>query len=145
LGYFQLFADWCKYFGVPSCPANPITVAGWIVIGWQCKSPLDFFLKVLDAIARVHDANNWANPCATYVVRAALEKVAGDVKPPQTWNKDERRAFLTLPVEVRDALSRRDLQSRQEISRVHNGYAGLQREISRLELELKQLKDGKAV
>ena len=93
------------------CPAAPLTISAFVLAQAATGASTDKLLQQLDAIGRLHDRHNLANPCATWTARAALESVI-QTDPPRSWTKAEQQAFVQLPSEVKAAISRRGEGSR---------------------------------
>jgi hypothetical protein len=49
------------------------------------------------------------------------------IDPPRSWRKPEQEMFVTLPVEIRAAISRREKQRETEVRRLQNLVADLKR------------------
>lgn len=122
----QPFVQWTTKTNSRYCPAKPLTVAAYVLEQSATGASTEKLLQSLDAIGRLHDRHNLANPCATWAARAALESVTG-FAPPRSWKAEEKEAFLTLPAEIKAVVSRREQQREKELRRLQNELAQLKR------------------
>jgi hypothetical protein len=107
------------------CPAKPTTVAAFIIEqAGATGSSTEKLLQQLDAIGRLHDRHNLANPCATHAARAALESVT-NIEPPRSWRGPEKQMFTTLPAECRAVVARRERERELEVRKLQNETAQL--------------------
>jgi hypothetical protein len=123
---WQNFVEWCGDEGVRFCPARPSTVAAYL---YSRKLQPDGMLDALRVISRQHDRHGLSNPCATTIVRATLELAVED-KPPASWRKAEQETWEFLPVEIRQAVARRESQRDKEIRRAQNENAELRKKLN---------------
>jgi hypothetical protein len=102
------FNAWCKANGVPCRPASPTTVAAFVLDSHDQQTPYDLIIDRLETIAQNH-GHAFGNPVASNIVAAALLEIAPhEIKPPSAWRKDERLAFILLPLDVQRAVNRRE-------------------------------------
>jgi len=120
------FIEWASDNSVRFCPVKPQVLAAWILT--QASTGLDeqTLLKEVESIDRLHQRHGLASPVATTAARAALEAVLR-IEPPRSWKVPEKEIFVTLPVEVRAAVSRREKQREVEVRRLQNSVAELKR------------------
>jgi hypothetical protein len=127
----QPFVAWTTQ----NAPAKPHTVAAFIYDQAATGASTARLLQQVEAIARLHDRHNLANPCATVAARYALEMEIS-IEPPRSWTRAEKEAFVELPPEVRGAIARREREREVELRRCQNELAALKK---RLEAELESV------
>lgn len=123
----QPFVQWTTQKNARYCPAAPLTISAFVLAQAATGASTDKLLQQLDAIGRLHDRHNLANPCATWTARAALESVI-QTDPPRSWTKAEQQAFVQLPSEVKAAISRREKDRERALRRTQNELAAMKRQ-----------------
>jgi hypothetical protein len=114
--------SWTTERGVRHAPAKPYVVAQFIFEQSATGATTEAILKQLDAIAKAHDKFSLPNPVATAAARAALEREFNfDV--PRSWTTAEKQTFLTLPAEIRAAISRREQDREKTLRTAQNRLA----------------------
>jgi hypothetical protein len=117
---------WTTARAVRHAPAKSFVVAQFVAEQSASGNSTNDILRQLDAVARLHDKFSLPNPVATAPVRAVLEReFAFDV--PRSWTTPEKEMFVTLPAEIRAAVSRREKQRETEVRRLQNSVAELKR------------------
>jgi hypothetical protein len=119
---FQIFAAWCDQKACRKCPAKPWALAAFIIDQEKLGVPAERILATIQAIEAAHDQHGLANPTATAVVRAAMDRIL-TVDPPRSWPKEDKAAFAMLPAGIREAISRRELQRDRDLRRRQNELA----------------------
>jgi hypothetical protein len=116
------FIEWASDNSVRFCPVKPQILAAWILT--QASTGLDeqTLMREVESIDRLHQRHGLASPVATTAARAALEAVL-HIEPPRSWRKWEKEVFVTMPVEIRAAVSRREMQRETEVRRLQNSVA----------------------
>ena len=107
----QAFERWCREQGVRSAPSHPATVATYIRNQEALGVEPNKIFKSCEAIEALHSDNGFANPIATSVVRAELERVlkaVDAVSAPRSWPRAEQLLWATLPIEIRAIIARRE-------------------------------------
>ena len=121
----QPFVAWTTKANVRYCPAKPFVIAQYIIDTATGTSTLTL-LRRLNAISALHDRHGLADPVSTTIVRSVLSDVVV-VEPPRSWRKPEKEMFVTLPVEIRAAVARREREREIETRRLQNSVAELKR------------------
>jgi len=121
----QPFVAWTTKANVRYCPAKPFVIAQYI-IDTATGTSTQTLLRRVNAISALHDRHGLADPVSTTIVRSVLSDVVV-VEPPRSWRKPEKEMFVTLPVEIRAAVSRREREREIETRRLQNLVADLKR------------------
>jgi hypothetical protein len=124
LAALSVFNRWCGLNGLRNIPANPRVVAAWIRS--EKGTDPNKIIETLSAIERLHDFHSLPNPIATSTVRNELGRVM-NIQPPRSWRKSEQLVFMSLPVEIRAAIERREHQRETELRRLQNEVAELKK------------------
>jgi hypothetical protein len=101
------FVEWCNARQVRYCAAKPATVAAFVFHQKRIGGADGVVLATLDAVTRLHDAYQLANPVATHAVRSALAQTM-TIEPPRSWPADDKAAFARLPADVAAVIARRE-------------------------------------
>jgi len=126
------FMHWCKQRGVRFLPAMPTTIAAFIDHEHGNGISGEAILLSVQAVELLHGQDtSLPNPCATFVVRDALQKVL-DVPTPRTWSKAEAPIWASLPIEVRAIISKRAKQDSDLVRSLQNSKAELLKQLERL-------------
>ncbi len=72
---WRVFMDWCAQRTLTPLPAKPETVATFIDDMSELKAPATV-RRCVSTVATAHQAAQASNPCATHVVKLALQRVA---------------------------------------------------------------------
>ena len=120
--HLKHFIEWASDNSVRFCPVKPQVLAAYILT--QASTGLDeqSLLKEVESIDRLHQRHGLASPVATTAARAALEAVLR-IEPPRSWKVPEKEIFVTMPVEIRAAVARREQQRETEVRRLQNCIA----------------------
>src|SRR5262245_38915441 len=113
------FIEWASDNSVRFCPAKPHVLAAYILTQASTAGDQQSLLQEVEAIDRLHQRHGLPSPVATTAARAALESVL-HIDPPRSWRKSEKEAFVTMPVEVRAAVARREHEREVETRRLQN-------------------------
>jgi hypothetical protein len=116
------FLAWAKERCCRACPARPAVVAAYVLHEHAKGTPAEQVLALLRAIEAFHDHHGLANPCATAVVRLALDDVIR-VEPPRSWPKEDKILFANLDPAVRDVIARRETERETALRRAQNALA----------------------
>jgi hypothetical protein len=108
---FELFAVWCRQNGVRSLPARPTTIALYL------QTALADPFAAAEAIRMAHQMQGLACPISSSVVRAVLNELLSDHKPPRSWRAEEKLLWAELPPEIRSVIARRE-QERDRAVRI---------------------------
>lgn len=121
------FIEWAADNSARFCPCKPHVLAAYILT--QASTGLDEqeLLKEVEAVDRLHQRNGLASPVATTACRAALEQVLHYVEPPRSWLKSEKESFVTMPIEVKAAVVRRERDRETQLRRMQNELAELKK------------------
>jgi hypothetical protein len=126
LAALQPWLAWTTEKNCRHAPAKSYVVAQFILEQSATGTTTESILRQIDAIARLHDKFSLPNPVATAAARAVLEREFNfDV--PRSWKAPEKEIFVTLPAEIRAAVSRREKQREVEVRRLQNSVAELKR------------------
>lgn len=125
------FLSWCEAKCVRSCPAQPATIAQFVLE--HAGLGIDAIAEIVEHLVDLHEAHGLANPAATWIVAEALDRVSGSIEPPRSWPKKHWWRFGELPCILRRYISGRA----REQDRV---VAGAQREAAAARRELAALK-----
>lgn len=115
------FAAWCEMMNVRSCPARPAVLAGFIV-ELSRTIPAADLVKAATDIADWHLLFGLANPSATPIVLAALDKIA-TVDPPRSWPKEQKHRFRALPHDLQVYIAKREKERDRALRRAQNTAA----------------------
>jgi hypothetical protein len=118
----QPFLSWTTEKSVRYAPAKPYVVAQFILEQSATGATTESILRQVEAISRLHDKYGLSNPTATLAARSALEREFA-IDPPRSWKAPEKEMFVTLPAEIRAAISRREKQREVEVRRLQNSVA----------------------
>src|SRR5215831_18424364 len=113
------FAEWARARGVKFCPAAPASVAAFVRSEAAAGVPPERILSAVRAIEAMHNNEGLANPVATGICRAELQRIL-KTEPPASWNKQEQLLWLDLPPEIQAVISQRDAQGRASVHRKLN-------------------------
>jgi hypothetical protein len=128
LAALQPWLAWTTEKNCRHAPAKPFAVSQFILDQSATGATTEAILKQVEAIARLHDKFSLPNPCATAAARAALEREFNfDV--PRSWTAAEKQTFLTLPAEIRAAISRREQDRETKLRRSQNEAAELRKQL----------------
>jgi hypothetical protein len=126
LAALQPWLAWTTERAVRHAPAKSYVCAQFVAEQSASGTSTGEILRQLDAVAQLHDKFSLPNPVATAAVRAVLEREFNfDV--PRSWTGPEKKMFVTLPPEIRAAVSRREKQRETETRRLQNQVAELKR------------------
>ncbi len=115
------FAAWCEMMNVRSCPARPAVLAGFIV-ELSRTIPAADLIKAAADIADWHLLFGLANPSATPIVLAALDKIA-TIDPPRSWPKEQKHRFRALPHDLQVYVAKREKERDRALRRAQNAAA----------------------
>lgn len=124
------FFAWCATSGVRACPAQPATIAQFILE--HAALGMDELSAIAGAVAGVHQRLGLANPAATWMVDAALMRV-GRVVPPRSWPDKQKARFVELPADLRDYVLQHERQREKALRRAQNEAAALRQRLAALE------------
>jgi len=116
------FLEFAKQKCCRACPARPSTVAAYIIHEKAEGRPAQQILALVEAIAAFHDHHGLANPCATQIVRVAIDEVI-HIDAPRAWNREDRVLFASLDPMVRDVIARREQERDVALRRLQNKAA----------------------
>ena len=117
-----IFSAYCADRGVLLCPAQPATVASFIIAQVAKGERAERIFELTVAIELLHDQHGLANPVATAIARRALASL-GVIEPPRSWRPNEKMLFSSLPLEIQTAVARREHEREKEIRRMQNATA----------------------
>src|SRR6516162_4002970 len=126
------FADWCKSKGVPFVPAQPATVAAYIIFENREGADFQRIFSTVEAIAQMHDRAGLSNPCATMAVRHELGCIY-HIDPPRSWAKVHRPLFASLPIECRHVIENYADLASKAVRKAQNEAADLRRQLKELQ------------
>lgn len=115
------FAAWCEMMNVRSCPARPAVLAGFIV-ELSRTIPATDLIKAAADIADWHLLFGLANPSATPIVLAALDRIAA-IDPPRSWPKEQKHRFRALPHDLQVYIAKREKERDRAVRRAQNSAA----------------------
>jgi hypothetical protein len=101
------FVEWCNRNVVRYCAAKPATVAAFVFEYHKIGASDDALMSVLEAIGKLHDAYQLANPVATDPVVRALDRTL-KTEPPRSWPRDDKARFSQLPKAIQLVIERRE-------------------------------------
>jgi hypothetical protein len=113
---------WTTARHVRHAPARPYVIAAFIAEQSASGTSTNDILRQLDAVARLHDKFSLPNPVATAAARAVLEREFAFAVP-RSWTGPEKEMFVTLPAEIRAAISRREQDRETTLRRAQNNLA----------------------
>jgi hypothetical protein len=114
---------WAREKCVRACPAKPSSVAAFVVHEHALGTPAQQIISLLEAIAKFHDHHNASCPCATSIVRTALDEIVIGVEAPRSWSKEEKIEWALLPPDIREVVARREQQRDTALRRKQNKLA----------------------
>jgi hypothetical protein len=116
------FVQWCSSVGVRHVPAAPATCATYILNQAKVGVAPERIAAEAQAIEKLHDQCNLANPLQTRAARLALDQVL-KIEPPRSWPKEEKAMFAHLPVQIRHIITARENDRERALRRAQNEYA----------------------
>src|SRR5262249_27067618 len=119
---------WTTERTVRHAPAKSYCVAQFVLDQSATGATTESILRQVNAISALHQKFGLADPTATSATRWALETSFNFGPAPRSWTRPEQEIFVTLPVEVRAAISRREHQREKEVRRLQNSIADLKRQ-----------------
>ena len=122
----QPFLAWTSLAGVRYAPCKTHVVCAYVLHLAATGASTGTILRSLTAISALHERHNLADPVSSSAARYAIE-YAIPADPPRSWRKDEKKLFVTMPAEVKVAVSRREHQRETEIRRLQNELAELKK------------------
>jgi hypothetical protein len=119
------FTRFCSLSGCKNLGCRPQVITAYI----RSEKGADPYrvAATCAAISRFHDYHGLLDPCTASCVRAELGKIL-NISPPRSWRKAEQLAFMSLPVEIRAAIERREHQRETVIRRLQNECAEAKRQ-----------------
>jgi hypothetical protein len=100
---WQGFERYAAQHGIRAFPATPALAASYLAA--VDESDLE---KVVDALHTVHDALGLASPCgASLAVKIVLERRLR-AEAPRSWSREDKQLWASLPIGIRQILSRRE-------------------------------------
>jgi hypothetical protein len=87
------FLNFCKTKGVLSQPAQPATVAAFLLANVDLG--LDTLVGIAAGISRAHI--RYADPCSSWYVRRAFQVIGWDVPAPRAWTPALKDMFGEMP------------------------------------------------
>src|SRR5262245_50331794 len=122
----QPFVAFTTKTNVRYCPAKPYVIAAYVIDQAATGASTEALLRRVNAISALHDRHGLSDPVSTAAARYALGHVI-PTEAPRSWNKDEKAAFVGLPVEIKAAIQRREHQREKELRRLQNELAALKK------------------
>jgi hypothetical protein len=120
------FGGWCEGNGVRSFPAQPASIAQFVLDRAVAGSKRA--IEFVAAISEFYSTRGLPNPAATSIVAAALER-AGDAVPPRSWPKGLKAEFARLPATLKVYVVGHDAQRERVLRRAQNEAALAKREL----------------
>src|SRR5262245_11944782 len=119
------FLAWCEQQKVRPVPCRPQCVAAYCQHQQDIGVSRQVIAERLEAIADLHNAASWGNPCATPVVRRVTG--ASTIEAPRSWDKESKIAFTELPVEIQAVIAKREQDRETAMRRAQNEAGELRR------------------
>jgi len=116
----DVFKNWCDRNTVRCLPAQPTSVAQFVLD--SASHGVRPLAETLGSISEAHSSLGLANPVATWIVAAALER-AGDVPPPRSWPRPLKALFALLPPTLKVYVADHDTQREKVVRRAQNEAA----------------------
>lgn len=125
-----LLESWNRFaafHGIRNLGVRPQVVAAFVRAEASLGVEPPKIALALSAIELLHDRHGFANPVATAVVRAELERIL-KIDAPRSWRKTEQLMFASLPPEIRAVIARRDRERETAMRRAQNEAAEAKRQ-----------------
>jgi hypothetical protein len=122
-----MFRTWCEHNGVRFCPAQPTSVAQFVLD--HAPLGIEALAEIVADIAEFYSALGLSNPAATWIVAAALDRV-GDIAPPRSWPKAFKARFALLPLSLKKYIADHDAQREKALRRAQNEAARAKRALA---------------
>jgi hypothetical protein len=120
------FLMWCQQQRVRAVPAKVTTIAAYVTYQQDQGISRTTIAERLDAIESLHYAASIGNPCANPLVRTIT--AASTIEAPRSWgDKEARRLFAQLPVEIQAQVAAREQNREQALRRAQNEAAELRK------------------
>jgi hypothetical protein len=127
------FLQFCEAQRIRSLPARPASVASFAQWQKDLGVPQAKISATLSAIEALHNAAALGNPIATPLVRTIT--AASTIEAPRSWgDKEAKRLFVQLPVEVQAQVALRERDRETTLRRAQNRCAELEK-LLRLQAE----------
>jgi hypothetical protein len=131
------FDHWCGQRGLASCPAQPETIALYVMQSITLDPRA--LCAVLEGVTAAH--HHLGDPVSSWQVNRALEERFGVVKPPKSWGKDVHRLFDALPYFVRTYIGLREKQRDTALRQSQNELAAMKQELKKENANVENQKD----
>jgi hypothetical protein len=118
--------QWCGSVGVRHLPAVPTTCAMYVLNQAKVGVAPERIAAEAQAIEKLHDQYNLANPLQTRAARWALDQVL-KIESPRSWPKADKELFKTLPVQIRNIITARENDRERTLRRGQNEVAELKK------------------
>ena len=125
-----IFRAWCDRNGVRYLPAQPASVAQFVLD--HASVGARSLAEIVASISESHSSRGLANPVATWMVAAAMQRT-GDVAPPRSWPKDLKAQFAQLPQILKKYVAEHDAQREKVLRRAQNDVANAKRALAALQ------------
>src|SRR5262245_32399142 len=120
------FLAWCEQQKVRALPCRPQCVAAYVQYQQDQGISRQLIAERLEAVAELHNAASWGNPCATPVVRRVTG--ASTIEAPRSWDKESKIAFAELPVEIQAVIAKREHDRERSVRNAQNEAGDLRNE-----------------
>jgi hypothetical protein len=125
------FVNWCEAKGVRSFPAQPATVAQFILE--NAGLGIDVISEVVGHIADMHEAAGLANPVATWIVAEAMDRIDSGIEAPRSWPKEHKWRFYQLPCILRRYVFAHDRQRETTVRKAQSEAAKARQELTAIQ------------
>jgi hypothetical protein len=114
--------------GVRHLPAAPTTCAAFILNQAKAGVGPERIAAEAQAIEKLHDQYNQANPLQTRSARWALDQVL-KIEAHRSWPAAEKAMYAHLPVQIRAVISNREKDRERALRRGQNQFAAAIKEL----------------
>jgi hypothetical protein len=125
------FVRWCELKAVSALPAKPDSVALFILESKDLG--LDVLSDLASGISRAHA--RFADPTASWAVRAAFATIGGDIPQPRSWGKGYpgKLVFADLPWQIQRTIEAREADRDKIVRHAQNEAADLRKKLKQIE------------
>jgi hypothetical protein len=125
----SIFVAWCQRRGVLALPAKPEAAALFLLESKELG--IDALCVLAEQISAAHA--KFADPCASWVVRKALESIGGFISAPRSWLKGKQQTFASLPWQQQHCVAEHEARREAVMRRAQNEAAALRNQFKKLE------------